>query len=118
MIERFITVKFTAPGWHRWPAAPESRAYLREQHRHLFHVAVSMEVDHNERQVEFHDLLDVVRPAFGEGDFGAASCETLASALIERLHGIYGRTRRISVHVSEDDECGATVFWVPTPDAY
>jgi hypothetical protein len=59
-----ITVRFTAPGFHQWPAAPQRRAYLRERHRHLFHVAVTIPVLHADREVEFHDLQDAARELF------------------------------------------------------
>jgi hypothetical protein len=102
-----ITVKFTAEGFHHWPDAPEHRAYLRHQHRHLFHVEVTTPVTHHERQIEFHDLMESAKCLFRVRDVGA-SCETmayqLASALSERL----GK-RPFTVAVFEDGECGATV---------
>lgn len=103
-----IFVRFTEPGWHRWPAAPDSRAYLRDSHRHLFHYEVSMLVTHDERDVEFHDLIDAARSYVHLGDLGARSCETIARDLLGDLHGEYP-DRHVIVTVSEDGECGATV---------
>lgn len=105
-----IYVKLKREGWHSWPAAPDKRSYLRSQHRHQFHVKVSMDVFHDERDVEFHDLMDEVdevlplRGPQGTGD----SCETMArivcTVLAERYPG-----RRIEVDISEDGEAGAVV---------
>lgn len=112
MITTDIVVRFTAEGWHRWPAAPEQRAYLRESHRHMFYVDVTMEVRHHEREVEFHDLLDYARRQFGGGDFGAMSCETMAFELATALRAEFG-DRRMGVGVYEDAECGAIVQYTP-----
>jgi hypothetical protein len=51
-----IHVRFTEHGVHCWPQAPERRAYLRSLHRHLFFVEVSTAVEHDDREIEFHDL--------------------------------------------------------------
>ena len=56
-----IRVRFSEPGFHCWPQAPERRAYLRNPHRHLFYVTVACIVSHDEREIEFHDLLDEAR---------------------------------------------------------
>lgn len=102
-----ITVRFAVPGFHRWPDAPERRAYLRDRHRHLFHVEVSCPVTHHERQIEFHDLMDEAKELFGpktESD----SCETMAQALAVELSGRH-ENRPFKVSVFEDGESGATV---------
>ena len=105
--EAEIVVRFCAEGWHRWPEAPASRAYLATYHRHLFHVEVRLPVLHDEREVEFHDLLDAVRSDFGSGDFGAASCEAMARTLAQKTARRYGRA--CTVAVFEDGEVGASV---------
>ena len=112
MITRSIVVRFTAEGWHHWPDAQGERAYLASPHRHLFYVEVQMAVEHNDREVEFHDLLTYARLEFGRGDFGPASCEALAERLLNRLASSYGG-RRIRVSVFEDNECGAVLSYTP-----
>ena len=107
-----IFVRFTFPGWHRWAGAPAHRSYLADRHRHLFNVEVRMQVGHDDREVEFHDLLDRARAIFefelGErGNFGAHSCEMLGRELGDRLAKQY--QRNVVVTVSEDGECGAMV---------
>lgn len=106
-----IFVRFVEPGFHCWPDAPPHRAYLRDAHRHLFHVEVRTKVWHDNREIEFHDLLDSARSAWRERCTTplAASCEMKARAIAERLHE--ATSRSYTVTVSEDGECGATISW-------
>src|SRR6516165_9572423 len=100
----FAIVRFTVPGLHRWPDAPTHRQYLANQHRHVFHVECGIEVRHNDRELEFHDLLDAA-----EHDFvlqGDMSCEMAARGLIHNLQQRFPR-RSIYAEVFEDGECGA-----------
>ena len=110
-----ITVRFTQSGYHRWDQAPRSRAYLRQRHRHLFHVSVTTPVRHLNRELEFHDLIDAATQELrmfcdsrrGETyNFGNRSCEDIASGLATRLRDVYDRSFTVSVF--EDGECGAT----------
>lgn len=103
-----IVVRFTAEGWHCWPQAPDRRAYLRQSHRHLFHVEARLQVLHNDREVEFHDLLDFCRENFPSGDLGSRSCEMLASGLLDKIKDRHAG-RSVSVGVFEDGEVGAVV---------
>ena len=109
-LRRYVEVSFTAEGWHRWPRAPVRRDYLKARHRHLFHIRLRMEVRRQNREIEFHDLLDQAKAAFGTGDFGSKSCECLAHKLVQhfRERPEY-RGRAMTASVSEDGECGAGV---------
>lgn len=114
-----ITVRFRVAGLHRWPAATGARAYLAHPHRHLFHIAVSTAVTHDDREIEFHDLQHVASgllagaaqtpdaPQPGVLQFGAQSCEALARLLADHLASHYRRGFQVSV--SEDGEFEATV---------
>jgi hypothetical protein len=107
-----IFVRFTFAGFHRWAGAPPQRSYLADRHRHLFHVEVRMQVGHDDREVEFHDVIDRARAIFEyelstNGNFGCHSCEMLARELGGRLARLY--QRHITTIVSEDGECGAQV---------
>ncbi len=103
-------VRFTREGWHSWPDAPESRAYLASLHRHLFHVEVQLEVFHAEREVEYHDLLDFCKEHFHGGDRGGVSCETMAKGLAQRITARFPE-RWGQVSVFEDNEVGAVYSW-------
>lgn len=111
MSEAVVWARFRITGFHRWADAASHREYLGQRHRHLFGVTVRVPVEHDDRAVEFHDLLDAARDAWPglEGDdMGARSCEALArvvgTTLIHRL-----RVPWVDVEVTEDDECGAEV---------
>lgn len=104
----FACVRFMAEGFHNWPAAPESRAYLRARHRHVFRVEVRIEVLHEDREIEYHDLLDFCRAIWPGRELGAASCEMIGRVLGEKiLYKWPGRELRIEVW--EDGEVGAEV---------
>ncbi|UGY13763.1 hypothetical protein HAP48_0035105 [Bradyrhizobium septentrionale] len=116
MTDATIFVRFTVPGFHRWAGAPARRSYLADRHRHLFHVEVRMMVAHDDREVEFHDLMDharaiVVDDLGVDGNFGAHSCEMIGRELGDRLAKSY--QRNVVVIVSEDNECGAMVAVTP-----
>lgn len=80
-------------GCHKWPAAPEKYAYLRDLHRHVFHVRCWFNVDHSDRQIEINDMQNVIEHAFkasfgkenrGKGiQFGSMSCEDIANWCID-----------------------------------
>ncbi len=112
-----LAVKVVVEGWHNWPGAPAHRAYLAHRHRHLFHVTARCLAEHDEREIEFHDLQDRVRGLLrvmgsSEGQFGGMSCEAIARQVAEALARGYGRP--FSVEVNEDGECGATVQAQPS----
>jgi hypothetical protein len=102
-------VRFRVPGWHAWVNAPAHRRYLSFAHRHLFHVEAELAVLHDDREVEYHDLLDFCVARFPAGQYGGKSCEMLARELAEELVRQYpGRAVRVSVF--EDGEVGSQVF--------
>ncbi len=101
-------IKFSTVGMHKWAAAPDHREYLRFPHRHNFFVEVTIQVWHNEREIEFHDLLQFCKDNFPQGEYKGASCETLAEQLLEKLVTEYPE-RLVQVSVLEDNENGAIV---------
>jgi hypothetical protein len=99
----WVRTQFT--GFHRWKDAPDEVAFLRDWHRHVFHVRLGMQVTELDREVEFFQLkakVDSYLAAY-DGFRFEMSCEQLA-ALLQRDFGA------VLVEVSEDGECGATVF--------
>lgn len=122
-----LTVWATAelPGFHRWPGAPDHRAYLRDRHRHLFKLRVEVQVHHDERDIEFHDLSDAMRYWWstwtdgvheGVAEWGPHSCEAIATELSEYL-GAQGTLdhREWMIEVSEDGESGARLRGLGKP---
>ena len=82
--QRYIVIQFQVTGFHHWPSAPEEVAFLRQRHRHVFHYKVFLNVEHNDRDLEFtllkEELKQVVEVGY-KGEFGTRSCEQLAEDL-------------------------------------
>lgn len=101
-------VRFEVEGFHHWPAAPAHRSYLGHRHRHIFRVEIQIELRGDDREIEFHDLLDFARDRFVGGELGAQSCEMMAAALGQSIADRWPG-RRVVVSVSEDGENGGLV---------
>lgn len=111
-----IFVRCQGEGWHSWPEAPDSRSYLRNSHRHVFHIEAGCEVQHDDRAIEFHDAMDQVKLcwrkiAAKKSDLGSQSCEMLARRIGQHL--VDWTAHSWIVSVSEDGEAGATVTTEP-----
>jgi hypothetical protein len=102
-------VTWRAAGFHSWPQAAGARGYLAARHRDVFHYRVELDVNHDDRDVEFHDVLDACRAMTREDtDWDARSCEAIGRLILAELDARWpGRSPVICV--SEDGECGATV---------
>lgn len=116
---RTIFVQFRKEGIHKYPAAAtdpklESVSFLSTPHRHIFHFRVTLDVFHNDRDVEFIMFKRELEKLYGDGtlQMDYQSCEMLAEGLIEYISSTYPG-RNISVEVSEDGENGATLVYVP-----
>lgn len=115
---RVIEVRWDFVGYHRWPEAAEvagpQRDYLASRHRHRFECSARVAVDHNDREIEFHDLLDHLHDLFEHGeDLGRFSCEDIADVIADRIDDRWpNRWRQVSVF--EDGEAGATITVDPT----
>jgi len=57
-VSRWVVVRHQVEGFHHWPDAPHHRSYLAVRHRHLFYLEVAVQVAHQDREIEFHDLRD------------------------------------------------------------
>lgn len=120
-----VSTTFTAQ--HRWEDAPDEVSFLKDDHRHEFHVTVTIEQFHDDRDVEyimFKRALDewlAEYPAEGVsgGKLGEKSCEMMAKDIIEQF--IFDEVpdamnRYITVEVLEDGENGALVDHVSRDD--
>ena len=105
-----ITVHTSFIAYHRWKDCPHpEKAFLRDFHRHVFHVHAEITVTHADRDLEFfmvQDLLTSLCRNF-EGRQLDNSCESFAQILLLGLlrHGL----PCYQVQVSEDEENSATV---------
>jgi uncharacterized protein YigA (DUF484 family) len=111
----FIEVNTRFEGMHRWESAPEAVFFLRNPHRHEFHVQARIQTFHDDRELEFilvkKQIEDWVRVL--SFDLGRKSCEMLAKELAAQLLEKYGNDieRHVEVKVSEDGENGALVIY-------
>lgn len=111
-----VWVTFDKVGFHCYPDAPEEVAYLKDRHRHVFKFFVEITVTHDDREIEFHMLKNWITSLYDHGalEVDHKSCEMLANDLLHRIVRKYDCTfRNVRVTVSEDGECGATVFSEP-----
>ena len=117
-----IYCKFDIEGTHCWSDCPhDDVSYLQHNHRHIFKFVVYMNVDHQNRDVEFirlgHELKKHLVSKFWDDRlnlcvFGYKSCEMLAQMIIEYLIFNYSE-HPITVDVSEDGENGGIVTFTP-----
>lgn len=109
--KRKIYVQTQFEGWHSWKDAPEEVQFLQNCHRHVFHVKVTIDVYHNDREIEFfifkNDVNTIIKNNVDVKDTG--SCEHVAAIIARRLHDKGYTKRLITVEVSEDKENGGVV---------
>jgi hypothetical protein len=115
-VSRYIWVTFQKEGVHRYPQAQfdpglEDVAFLAYPHRHIFHFRVQIQVEHNDRDIEFIQFKRWLELLFDDGtlELDYQSCEMLAANLMKVINKRYPG-RELEVTVSEDDENGATLI--------
>lgn len=112
---KWIWVTFKKAGFHKYPAAATDPAladvsYLGERHRHLFGFKVQIEVFHDDRELEFHQVLNYCESLYSAYvlDIDYKSVEMLA----DDLHSVLAKrypNRAMKIEISEDGECGCLV---------
>lgn len=108
-MKKFITIKTTFPAIHQWEGCPiEEVTYLRNPHRHIFHVTLKFAVNHNNRDIEFISLKnkieEYIQKWYYNKNLGNASCEDIAEDLGNHFLAH-------CVAVLEDNENGAEIFF-------
>jgi len=107
-MQTFILIKTQFEAIHHWPGCPhDDVAFLRDKHRHIFHVKAKAAVNHDDRDIEFiqfkRAVTDYLRNHFDRADLGATSCEMMCGELLEAF------PEMVEVAVWEDAENGAQV---------
>jgi hypothetical protein len=117
MNKKFIWVTFQKKGIHRYPRAEYDASlidvgYLGHDHRHLFKFKVSIEVFHDDRELEFHQFLNWLEDLYAQSvlELDFKSCEMIADDLYKKINTNYPR-RDVTIEVSEDGECGVTAVY-------
>jgi len=117
---RQIWVSFTKEGIHCYPAAATDPmlatgdeydvSFLGTPHRHIFHFRVSIDVFHNDRDIEFIQfkrwLENLYKDAILALDY--KSCEMIADDLYLQIAARYPN-RNVTIDVSEDGENGCVI---------
>ena len=102
-----IIINFQFEALHSWPECNlPGLEYLRTPHRHVFHVEMKKEVNHDDRDIEFINFKSAVLRWVRENWEGkyleGKSCEMMARHLLKLFDCSY-------VKVMEDGENGAEV---------
>ena len=105
-----IFVKTTFEAIHKWADAPQEVAFLRNPHRHLFHVKLTVEVFHEDRDLEFFTVKEQLDHTIKQIllDDPMQSCEWMAIKILFKMSTKYP-SRLMTCSVSEDGENGAIV---------
>jgi hypothetical protein len=123
--KRMIYINFQKEGIHKYPAALEDPnlktgdeydvSFLGYPHRHIFHINVSIEVFHNDRDIEFIQFKRFCERLLSEGvvQLNYKSCEMISDDLYEQISSRYPE-RDVHISVSEDNENGCTIFYNTT----
>ena len=119
---RTVFVRFQKEGIHKYPAAATDPAlatgdeydvsFLATPHRHIFHFEVTIEVFHNDRDIEFIQFKRWLENQYSQNILALdyKSCEMISDDLYEVIATRYP-DRNIVIQVSEDNENGATIVY-------
>lgn len=117
--KRMIWVTFRREGIHKYPAAAtdpklQDVTFLANEHRHIFHFHVSIQVFHNDRDIEFIQFKRWLESLYqGTLELNYKSCEMISDDLYEVIASRFPG-RDIEITVSEDGENGATICYNTT----
>lgn len=104
-LRKEIVIKLQVEGIHKWGTCnlPEV-SFLAYPHRHIFHITITKEVEHNDRDIEIIMFKRNVLKYLGKQPvmFDNKSCESIAEELLLEFNAT-------SVVVLEDNENGAIV---------
>ena len=103
-----IWVTFQKEGLHKWPDATQHPGveFLANEHRHMFHFRVYIEVFHDDREIEFFMFKKDVEKMINFISINNKSCEMISDELHHAIKANYPN-RDITIEVSEDLENGS-----------
>jgi len=121
---RKIWVTFRKEGIHCYPAAATDPklntageydvSFLASPHRHIFHFRVSIDVWHNDRDIEFIQFKRWLESLYNGANTVLAldwkSCEMIADDLYVQIADRYPG-RNVVIEVSEDGENGCSISY-------
>jgi hypothetical protein len=122
--QRQIWVTFRKEGIHCYPAAATDLklntageydvSFLANPHRHIFHFRVSIDVFHNDRDIEFIQFKRWLEALYNGSntvlELDWKSCEMIADDLYIQIAERYPN-RNVIIEVSEDGENGCSISY-------
>lgn len=107
-----VNTRFSA--LHCWPGCNiPGKEYLKNPHRHEFHVQVKIRVNHTDRDVEFIDFKEKLNCLLG-CDFEGKNLETMSCEMIcEIIRNEFHKYPIVYVRVLEDGENGSEMVISP-----
>jgi hypothetical protein len=122
--QRQIWVTFRKEGIHCYPAAATDPklntageydvSFLANPHRHIFHFRVSIDVFHNDRDIEFIQFKRWLESLYNGPntvlELDWKSCEMIADDLYLQIADRYPN-RNVVIEVSEDGENGCSISY-------
>jgi hypothetical protein len=115
--QRQIWITFRKEGIHKYPAAAEDPrladvSFLANEHRHIFHFRVSIDVFHNDRDIEFIQFKRWCEGLYSTDTLilDYKSCEMIADDLYVQIGSKYPE-RNVTIEVSEDGENGCAITY-------
>jgi len=121
-MKKLIWVTFKKEGIHKYPAALDDPnlatgdeydvSFLGYPHRHIFHFKVSIEVFHDDRDIEFIQFKRWLEKLYSEKtlELDYKSCEMMADDLYKQIIKRYPK-RDVRIEVSEDGENGCEIHY-------
>jgi len=114
MIKRYIEIKHSFEGFHAYKDAPDEVSFLRQRHRHMFHVTAVVETTHNDRELEFFIEQRFLKSLFSNTqECNNKSCEMICEDVVEEMNRRYNSKRYLRIKVSEDEENAGIVEYIP-----
>ena len=109
-MKTYMILNMIFEGIHRYVDAPEEVKFLRNYHRHLFHVTIKIQLFKGDRELEFFVVQRALRPLIKlwfatHMNYNDTSCETAAKTIHYIVQMQYAN-RAVSVQVMEDGENG------------
>ena len=111
---KYIKVSFQKEGIHKFPGAKDLPGveFLQYPHRHMFHFYVTLQVRHDDREVEFILFKRELEQQYEAGtlQLDYKSCEMMSDELAVYIKQHYPG-RFMKIEVSEDGENGAVSYY-------
>ncbi len=121
----YVYCTYSFEAIHRWSNCNiEEVEFLKYPHRHKFNCRVKVEVNHNDRDIEFIVLSRRLKEFINANilndcsDIGTLSCEMIAEKIFDYFNLLYPNKNYWEIEVNEDGENGAILNFYKNGDDY